>query len=409
MTLRLYFVLFLVVAVLGLAARYLIRRAGETFALGPRVRRALAVILFGALVLTAATRLFENRLPAGRLSALATASITIVLSATISAVLLALVDLVGWSWRSIRWSWRSIDRRSRRRAPEAPPVVLPPPPVTRRSFLAQTAAGSVIAVGSGSSLYGTLVGRHDYTLEEVPVRIAGLARALDGFTIAQLSDIHLGLFVGEREMRAAEDLVRRARPDLIVLTGDLVDHEPREAESLGRLITRLSPLARGGVVAIPGNHDYYTGIGAVTSALTRAGARVLVNDGLVIGGGFALLGLDDVRGPRVDPGSVGPDLSRALSRVPEAKDLPRVVLCHNPVVFQRVIGEVDLMLSGHTHGGQLNLGVRLADVVLRHPFIAGRYERGGSQIYVNRGFGTAGPPARVGSPPEVSRIVLVSG
>lgn len=409
MSLRFFLFFVTVFVVLGAANRYLIRRAGEAFPLGPRSRRALAVILFGALVVTAAARLFENRLPAALLGPLAAIGFTIVLSAAISAVLLAVMDLAAWSWRSIDRAWRWTDRLRRERAPEAPPVPLPAPPVTRRSFLAQAAAGSAIAVGGGSSLYGTAFGRHDYALEEVPIRIAGLSRALDGFTIAQLSDIHLGLFVGEREMRSAEDLVRRARPDLIVLTGDLLDHDPREADALGRLVTRLAPLARGGVVAVPGNHDYYAGIEAVTAALRRAGARVLQNDGLVIGGGFALLGLDEVWGPRVDPRAVGPDLARALARVPEAKDLPRVALCHNPVVFPRVAGEVALMLSGHTHGGQLNLGVRLADVVLRHPYVAGRYTRGDAQIYVNRGFGTAGPPARIGAPPEVSRIVLVSG
>jgi predicted MPP superfamily phosphohydrolase len=264
-------------------------------------------------------------------------------------------------------------------------------------------------IGGGTSIYGAAFGRHAYAFEEVPIRIAGLSRALDGFTIAQISDVHLGLFVGEPEIRAAEALVRRAKPDLVVLTGDLLDHDPAHAEALGRMLRRLLPLARRGVVAIPGNHDYFAGIDAFDDAVVRSGARLLRNEGFVLEGGIALLGLDDVWGPRVDRRAHGPDLAAALRTVPEAADLPRVVLCHNPTAFKKIAGHAALQLSGHTHGGQVNLGVRFADLLLDHPFIAGRYERAGSQIYVNRGFGTAGPPARIGAPPEVTRIVLVSG
>ena len=115
-------------------------------------------------------------------------------------------------------------------------------------------------------------------------------------------------------------------------------------------------------------------------------------------------------GPRIDRDCQGPRLPLALSRLPEAADLPRLLLCHNPATFPAHAGKVALQLSGHTHGGQFNpAGIRLADRVLGHPYIAGRYERDGSQIYVNRGFGTAGPPARLGSAPEVTKIVLVSG
>jgi hypothetical protein len=85
-----------------------------------------------------------------------------------------------------------------------------------------------------------------------------------------------------------------------------------------------------------------------------------------------------------------------------------VLLCHNPVYFPEAAGQVALQLSGHTHGGQVNLLVRPADWVLPHGYVAGLYQRKSSQLYINRGFGTVGPPARIGSPPEVSRIVLTS-
>ena len=101
---------------------------------------------------------------------------------------------------------------------------------------------------------------------------------------------------------------------------------------------------------------------------------------------------------------VGPNLDEALRHAP--LNLPRVLLCHNPALFPAVADRIDLQLSGHTHGGQVNLGVRPADLLLRHGYIAGRYQRGNAQIYVNRGFGTAGPPARIGAAPEVTKLVL---
>ncbi len=201
--------------------------------------------------------------------------------------------------------------------------------------------------------------------------------------------------------------MRRARPDLLILTGDLIDHDPRCADLLGRFVRRLGAYARDGVVAIPGNHDYYTGIEAVRAAITGAGATMMINEGRVIGdagAGFALLGLDDLYGPRSDARSPGPDLDRAIATVPA--DLPRVLLCHNPQFFPSAAGKVALQLSGHTHGGQINFGLPAARVVLGHSFIAGGYRLGETSLYVNRGFGTAGPPARIGAPPEVSRIIL---
>jgi predicted MPP superfamily phosphohydrolase len=278
--------------------------------------------------------------------------------------------------------------------------------------LAQAAAGSAFLIGGSSSLYGALHGRHDYAIEEIAIRLPGL-RGLDGFSIVQLSDVHIGAFTGAPELAAAEDLLRRAKPDLIVLTGDLLDNDARLAEVLGRFVRRLTPLARAGVVAVPGNHDYFAGVNETTAAIRAAGARMLRNEALVIGdadAGFSLLGVEDVWARR---GGGGPDLQRALAALPKlagrvapALDLPRVLLCHNPSYFAEAAGRVGLQLSGHTHGGQVNLGVRPADFVLPGGWVAGRYDLRGSALYVNRGFGVVGPPARIGAPPEVTRIVL---
>ena len=297
----------------------------------------------------------------------------------------------------------------------APVPVAAPLPFPRRTFLARATAGSAFLIGSSSSLYGALKGRYDYVVEEAVIEIPGLPRALDGFSIAQLSDVHIGVFVGDAELNIAEELLRQAKPDLVVLTGDLLDNDARLASQLGRFVRRLPPFARQGVVAVTGNHDYFAGADEMARAVTGAGGRMLRNDALVIGGagaGFALLGVEDVWARR---DGAGPDLERALAALPRlggrvapALDLPRVLLCHNPSFFAESAGRVALQLSGHTHGGQVNLGIRPADYILPGGWVAGRYDERGSALYVNRGFGTVGPPARLGAPPEVTRIILTS-
>jgi uncharacterized protein len=285
----------------------------------------------------------------------------------------------------------------------------------RRAFLTQAAVGSAFLVSGTSVLYGTLAGRHDYSVEDFPIHLPGLPRALDGFTIVQLSDIHVGRFVTDAELAAAEELLRHAKADMIVLTGDLLDHDARLAHRLGRFVRRIGPLARHGVVAIPGNHDFYAGIGATVDAVEGGGGRMLRNRGLVIGNAsasFALLGVDDVMVRRQGG---GPDLERAIASLPpiggsaaKARDLPRVLLCHNPSFFDEAAPHVGLQLSGHTHGGQVSLVVNPAAWLLKNGWVRGHYQLDGSNLYVNRGFGTVGPPTRIGSPPELTRVVLMA-
>jgi predicted MPP superfamily phosphohydrolase len=252
--------------------------------------------------------------------------------------------------------------------------------------------------------WGAVRGRHAFELCEFPVRIAGLPRALDGYVIAQISDIHTGTYVGERELDEGLELVRRARADLIVVTGDLVDIDEGFAPLITRKLGELA--ARDGVKAILGNHDHYTGAAAIARVLRAGGVDLLVDEGRVVreadGGGFALLGVDDLSAARY--GRPGPRLERALSMVPPA--LPRILLSHQPRSVDLWPGQVALQLSGHTHGGQINPGFR--PMALVADYVAGPYSVGGTTLYVNRGFGTVGPPSRVGAPPEVTRIVLVA-
>lgn len=414
---RIVFPVFLVLFILVIWAinAYAIRRAAAAFALSKRPRRVLSVVLYGSLAVTFLARILDwiwsdapVRIP------MMVASL-VQLAVIVSVVFLLVVDAFSFARRGFaRLARVALPRPAEQPLPK-PLDAAPSLEVPRRTFLAQAAAGSAFAIGSSTSLYGVFAGRHDYAIEDVPVRLPGLSRSLDGFTIVQLSDIHIGQFVGDAELAAAEDLVARTRADLVVLTGDLLDHDPRQADKLGRLARRLGPLARHGVVAITGNHDFYAGVGATVLALEQGGATVLRNRGLVFGdrgAGFALLGVDDVWAGRRVPGA-GPDLQKAVSSLPAlagsisaARSLPRLLLCHNPSYFETAAGKVGLQLSGHTHGGQVNLIVRPAELFLKNGWVAGMYERDGSRLYINRGFGTVGPPARIGAPPEVTRLIL---
>jgi hypothetical protein len=404
------FALFFVVLLITLGGInvFVFRRLSAAFELSARSRKALgAVLLIGlvAMVLGRAMRGSAEHLA----EPLGVAGSTIQLATVVAFAVLVLERAARALGRLAGWMW------GHAATTPAQPALAPsvedtaprePEPLARRDFLSRAAAGAAVGLGVGSAGYASLFGRHDYVIEEVPVRLARLPKALDGFTIVQLSDVHLGTFVGAPEIRSALAMVERAKPDLLVLTGDLLDHDARYAEELGSMVRRLGEHAR--VVAVVGNHDYYAGLGSVMGSLKKAGAEVLVNRGITIGDAsakVALLGVDDLWGRRFGRDR-GPDVDAALRDVPP--DLARVLLCHNPAYFPEAAGKVDLQLSGHTHGGQFNPGVRPADLVLPFGYVAGRYQRGDSQLYVNRGFGTAGPPARLGAAPEITKIVLTT-
>ncbi|HEY2516260.1 MAG TPA: metallophosphoesterase [Polyangiaceae bacterium] len=294
---------------------------------------------------------------------------------------------------------------ARRRQPAPRSAEVRAPDLTRRQVVEGLGGAAILTWTGGAFAWGAARGRFDVQLEERIVRVPGLSRALDGYTIAQISDIHGGPLLDEDVLARGLALLKRARPDLIVATGDLVDDDARFAPRLARALADLQ--ARDGVFAILGNHDYYAGAQRVVQAVSAAGVRMLVNDGVAVrpgeGGGFALLGVDDAWGPRA--GGAGPDLEAALRAVPG--DAPKVLLSHQPDTVERFAGRVALQLSGHTHGGQLNPGFVPARMVT--PYVAGRYDVRGTTLYVNRGLGTTGLPSRIGAAPEITRIVLVSG
>ena len=301
---------------------------------------------------------------------------------------------------------RTIGFFTRRAHPAPSAIAAPSARVSRRQAIERVAGVGLFGVTGTALGWGMVRGRHAYVIEEVVVRVKGWPRALEGYTIAQVSDVHVGAFVGDRELDEGFELVRRIRPDLVVATGDLVDFD---SGAIGPLALRLANAgARDGAYAILGNHDHYAGPGDVVAGLNAMKVRALCNESVRIragdGGGFALLGVDDIQGRSGrSPGFNGPDLYEAGKGLDA--DVPRILLAHQPRYFDEAAGRVALQLSGHTHGGQINPGFRPADLFMR--FVAGRYEREGSTLWVNRGFGVAGPPSRVGAPPEVTKIVII--
>jgi predicted MPP superfamily phosphohydrolase len=286
-----------------------------------------------------------------------------------------------------------LGRRALRKVPSAPESM------TRRRFLA---AGTV-AVAGASVARGMLSARGDHDIVEIEVPLAKLPRALDGFSIVQLTDLHAGMTI---ERGFVERVVERANalsPDLVALTGDLVDGP------VDRIADDVAPLgalrAQHGVFAVTGNHEYYAGADAWIAAITKLGARYLRNERVAIGDGnalFELAGVDDYTAGKY-PGH-GMDLARATARRDPGR--PLVLLAHQPrQVHEAVLHGVDFQLSGHTHGGQIwpwHYAVRIQQGGL----LAGRYDVDGTQLYVSRGCGYWGPPVRLLAPLEITRVIL---
>jgi predicted MPP superfamily phosphohydrolase len=238
-------------------------------------------------------------------------------------------------------------------------------------------------------------------VRRVEIALARWPRALDGFRIVQISDIHIGPVLGRGFAAALTERVNALAPDLVAVTGDLVDGD------VGRLRDEVAPFAalrgRHGVFFVTGNHDVYSGGEPWVERVRELGMRVLRNERVAIGGaeGFDLAGVDDHRGDWVRGSSE--DLGAALAGRDASRAL--VLLAHDPGSFRRASAQgIDLQLSGHTHGGQIwpfNYLVRIAV-----PWVAGLHHVGASQLYVSRGSGFWGPPMRLFAPAEIGEIVL---
>jgi len=231
--------------------------------------------------------------------------------------------------------------------------------------------------------------------------LSDLSEGFRGFRILQLSDIHHSLFVSLDQVAAVVELSNRLKPDLVALTGDFVSYSRSSIEPVAEILGGLR--ARGGVVAVLGNHDFRVGADAVERALRRRRIQVLRNRHRLLqrrGATLYLAGVDDY--------GYGADLGEAMRGIPE--DAPTILLAHNPrLVTAAACRGIGLVLSGHTHGGQVNLPL-LGTVYGRSPeqmrFKMGWDRLGGTQIYVSRGIGTIVLPLRWRCPAEVPLLEL---
>ena len=257
-----------------------------------------------------------------------------------------------------------------------------------------------------ASLLGFLNARRTAPVVQVDVPIAGLPQALHGFTIAQISDIHVGPTIRRGYLQAIVDKVNGLQADAVAITGDLVDGSVRE------LAEHVAPLAelrsRHGSFFVTGNHEYYSGAHAWIDELRRLDVAVLINEHVVLerdGHALVLAGVADYSAHHFDP-SHRSDPAKALINAP-AHAAVKVLLAHQPrSAALAVEAGFDLQLSGHTHGGQFwpwNLFVPM-----QQPYTAGLHQLRELSIYVSRGTGYWGPPKRFGAPSEITRLRLVS-
>jgi predicted MPP superfamily phosphohydrolase len=262
----------------------------------------------------------------------------------------------------------------------------------------------VMALTPTMTLIGFVMARRVARVVDVEVPLADLPAQLEGFTIAQISDIHVGPTIKRNFVEAIVDRVNRLGADMVAITGDVVDGSVRDLAHDTEPLARLE--SRHGTYVVTGNHEYYSGAHEWIRELRRLGTRVLLNEHVVLdhdGAKLAVAGVTDYSAHHFDP-SHKSDPYAALAGAPA--DALKVLLAHQPrSASSAADAGYHLQLSGHTHGGQFwpwNFFVRL-----QQPFTAGLNRLGRMWVYINRGAGYWGPPMRFGVPSEITLIRLV--
>jgi len=267
---------------------------------------------------------------------------------------------------------------------------------------------SALAVPILAALF-TLVGfvnaRRRARVRRVDVPIADLPAPLHGFSIAQISDIHVGATIKRDYLDGIVDAVNDLEADMIAVTGDLVDGSVTQLAPHTEPLSRLS--ARHGAFFVTGNHEYYSGASDWVDEVRRLGLSVLMNEHVVLqheGAAVVVAGVTDYSAGHFDPAHRS-DPAAAIAGAPSDAGV-RLLLAHQPrSAFAAAPAGFDLQLSGHTHGGQFFPWIFL--VRLQQPFTAGLHRLGKLWVYISRGTGYWGPPKRLGAPSEITYLRLV--
>lgn len=290
----------------------------------------------------------------------------------------------------------------------SPSAATPDP--SRRHFLKRTvnfAAAAPFAVSG----YGVLLERRRFVVERFHIPMAGLGAATAPLSIVHLTDLHVGPFMSAEELTHYVNAVNELKPDLIALTGDFVTSEVSEADTCAEVLAGLR--ARLGVFACIGNHEIYARADERLAKLfTGHGIRTLRNDGVTLetgAGRVSILGIDDLRAGR-------PDLGAAQRAVKDDPGELKVLLSHRPEIFPAAaLAGIDLVLSGHYHGGQVKLFAApesFSVARLLTPYAEGPYRLEAkdsdrvAHLFVARGIGTSGLPIRVNCPPQIAHLTL---
>ncbi len=330
------------------------------------------------------------------------------LASLLGFVVIATFYLCGLLGRAAYWAYRkllppSTPGRERLLSPE------------RRHFLARTAV-AVSATPFAACAYGLLYERTEIETTHQRIVLGRLPKAFDGFRMAQLSDLHIGPFMPAGDIRKCVAMVNEMKPDLVALTGDFVTWQ---ASPEGAVVEALSGLkAPFGVFGCMGNHERWANVeDSITRLFAEHGAKMLRLENATLesaGERLNLIGVDFETETRFGPPGDG-IVSEFLQGVAPLM-LPgtvNILLSHNPNTFDRAaeLG-IDLSLAGHTHGGQVTLEYLSPDLSparLITAYVRGWFQKGESQLYVNRGIGTIFSPVRFGSPPEITLFELKRG
>ncbi|HYC47993.1 MAG TPA: metallophosphoesterase [Burkholderiales bacterium] len=267
-------------------------------------------------------------------------------------------------------------------------------------------AVAVPALAALVTLVGFVNARTRARIRRVDVPIEGLPAALHGFTIVQISDLHVGATIKRDYIERVVDAVNELGADMIAVTGDLVDGSVRDLAPHTAPLARLT--ARYGAFFVTGNHEYYSGAGAWVRELRRLGLAVLINEHVVLrhgGAAVVVAGVTDLHGGYFDPAHRS-DPVAAITGAPQDAGV-RLLLAHQPKsAFAAAQAGFDVQLSGHTHGGQFFPWTYV--VRYFHPFTTGLHRVGRLWVYISRGTGYWGPPKRLGAPSEITYLRLIA-
>lgn len=281
---------------------------------------------------------------------------------------------------------------------------------SRREFLSKVgwSAASIPFIITGDGLFRTI---YDFKIYRVELVLDSLPAALDGITIAQLSDIHSGSFPDNKPMKEVLRILQELKPDIITITGDYVNFKPDELSVTFNELSQLSaPL---GVYGSLGNHDHYMTDfqhALLKNTISKTGIHLLVNDSvnIPVHNDFLNIAATDNTGFNQHFANIDKALSKCHS------DTSTILLAHDPTFWDAEIlskKPIDLMLAGHTHGGQIGIqlaGLEMSPAQFVYKRWAGLYNEGHQYLYVNRGIGTVGPPIRIGINPEITLFTLRS-